>query len=623
MPLATSYDGPLICLSLLVAISAAYVALGVAEGIRNSTGRVRMISIFAGGAIMGIAIWAMHYVGMLALQLPVTVRYDWPLVLLSIAVSIIASAVTFVLIAQPQLSRARLCLGALAMGSGIATMHYIGMAAMRMQCLIAWNTDIVVLSVVIAIVVSGVALASFRRTSGLTGYSKLLAASLLGIAISSMHYVGMAAAHFVKSTQIPDFSGTLSVSALGGTGIGAVSLAILALARGGTFIRQYVEKQSRRLAHSERRYQLLFEKCLLGIYRVDFNGIVIDINDAGVKLLGYDRREELIGTNLIGEHLSGADGQAFSDLVTSRLEIPLHEMELVGKDGTKTCVLNSATTVESVDGAKGEVQGFFLSIADLKWTENELRKAQLLAEAGNVAKRQFMTRMSHELRTPLNGILGMTGILMDTKVTEQQREYLALVQQSGETLLASIDEILVYANESSPKPESDWGEFVLRDLIAAQLRMVKFQAERRGVTIHCQIDNNCSDRYFSDIRRLRHVISGLLSNAVKFTKQGQIVFSAHSRSSVVGAYPIVTIAVSDTGVGIPRDQLNSIFEPFFESDPLQRTRSNSGTGLGLATVKAALSALHGNISVESEVGKGSTFTVELPMRPILPQIYAA
>jgi len=617
MHLVTSYDSLLVSLSLVVAVCAAYGALGVAERVRHTSGGRRRFYIYLGAAIMGIAIWSMHYVGMLALRLPLTVRYDWPLVLLSIAVSVIASAIALIFTAQPKFSRARLALGSFAMGGGIAAMHYIGMAAMRMQCLITWNWLIVGLSIVIAITVSGIALAGFRLRSPLTGYSRAAAAALLGIAISSMHYVGMAAAHFVRSPDIPDFSRTVSVSILGGAGIAAVSLALLAVAAGGSFISEYINKQSKRLVTSEERYALLFEKSLLAVYRVDFQGNIIDINHAGVKLLGYRDHSELIGANLISEHLPIADGQKFSDLVRHIAEFPPHELELVARDGTKTWVLHSATIVCSSDLSQGEVQGFFLSIADQKRAESDLRHAQIVAEAGNLAKRQFMTHMSHELRTPLNGILGMTGILLDTDVSAQQRDYLSLVQQSGETLLSSIDEILVFANESSPKPESHWEEFTLRQLVAGEIRTVKPRAERRGVTIDCQIAETCSEKYFSDTRRLCHILSALLSNAIKFTKAGHILVSANSRPSVIGAYPIVVIAVTDTGLGIPQHRQATIFEPLFEAQSAAK-RQTYGTGLSLATVKAATAALHGTISVQSEPGHGSTFTVELPMRPIEP-----
>ncbi len=238
---------------------------------------------------MGVAVWSMHYVGMLALGLPVSVRYDWALVLLSIAVSILASAIAFVLTGEKQLSRTRLALGSLAMGGGIAGMHYLGMAAMRMQCLISWNWAVVALSVVVAVQVSFVALASFRLSSTFSRYSKFAAAGLLGIAISSMHYVGMAAATFVKTNQLPNVQGTLSVSALGATGVGIVGLVILALGLGGSLLREYISKQSRRLAFSEERYRLLFEKALIGVYRVDSDGVILDINAAVRQIIGLQR----------------------------------------------------------------------------------------------------------------------------------------------------------------------------------------------------------------------------------------------------------------------------------------------------------------------------------------------
>ena len=191
--------------------------------------------------------------------------------------------------------------------------------------------------------------------------------------------------------------------------------------------------------------------------------------------------------------------------------------------------MHSATCIATGAGPNAKYKAFSWNIADLKSTEGQLRQAQILAEAGNVAKRQFMTRMSHELRTPLNGILGMSSVLLETRLSDVQREYVSIVQQSGESLLASIDEILNYANESSPKPESHWEEFSLEQLIASEVRAVELRAQRSGITIRTDVKSSCSGRYFSDTLRLHHILCALLSNALKFTRSGSICVSADSR----------------------------------------------------------------------------------------------
>ncbi len=191
---------------------------------------------------------------------------------------------------------------------------------------------------------------------------------------------------------------------------------------------------------------------------------------------------------MIREHFGSDEGHVFAELTNGRLEMASHEMQLFSRDGSKTYVMHSATSVEGRSGSPHEVQGFFLSIAELKWTEIQLRQAQLLAEAGNVAKRQFMTHMSHELRTPLNGILGMSEMLMHTAKSDEQRECISIVQQSGESLLASIDEILNFANESSPKPESNWEEFSLPQLIAGEVKLIELRAQRSGTALRANID---------------------------------------------------------------------------------------------------------------------------------------
>ncbi len=443
--LSTHYDYRLVALSVFIAICAAYAALGLAERVTAAGAQFKPIWIAGGAFALGTGIWSMHYIGMLAFELPVQVYYDVPLVLLSLIAAILASAIALFFTSRETAGRKELSIGTLAMGGGFATMHYIGMAAMRMPCTCTWDWRIVALSVVIAVVVSGVGLASLRYRGELAGWHKVAAAVLLGVAICSMHYTGMAAARFWHSNQQVDLSNTIGVSWLGGMGIASRTLLLLALAVAATIADRYFSAQSMRLQSTEERYRVLFERSVVGVYRARVDGTMIDINDAGLELLGYKSRSEVLGKIIRHLHMPENDRNSYVDLVRATKRLPARETQLYRTDGSSVWVLHSATLTEFHDGNPPEIQGMALNINQLKRTEEQLRSAKHAAESASRAKSQFLANMSHELRTPLNGVLSMTELLMENEMEPDRREYLELIKSSGENLCSAINHILEFS----------------------------------------------------------------------------------------------------------------------------------------------------------------------------------
>jgi two-component system sensor histidine kinase/response regulator len=202
--LSGSYDYLLVAVSIGIAILAAYAALDFAGRVTAARGSLRLQRLGGGAVSMGVGIWSMHYVGMLAFQLPIPVRYDWPTVLLSLLAAILASAVALFVVSRRRMGVVRAVLGSIVMGSGIATMHYVGMEAMRMEALHTYSPGLVGLSVLLAIVISFVALwLTFHLRTDATAWSKkkIVAALVMGAAIPVMHYTGMAAVTFMPSTM--------------------------------------------------------------------------------------------------------------------------------------------------------------------------------------------------------------------------------------------------------------------------------------------------------------------------------------------------------------------------------------------------------------------------------------
>ena len=230
MTMPGSYDYRLVALSVVIAMSASYVALDLAGRTTAAQGRPRSLWVLGGAVSMGVGIWSMHYIGMLAFSLPVPVLYDLPTVVVSLLAAVLASGVALFVVSRDRLSVGSALAGSLTMGGGVAAMHYLGMAAMRLQGMCRWNYPVVGLSIAVAVVVSLVALwlaFRFRTEQRPLAPLKIGSAALMGVAVAAMHYTGMAAAMFDTSGTRLDLSHAVGISTLGIGGITVVTFMVL------------------------------------------------------------------------------------------------------------------------------------------------------------------------------------------------------------------------------------------------------------------------------------------------------------------------------------------------------------------------------------------------------------
>jgi PAS domain S-box-containing protein len=284
------YDYRFVALSVLIAVLAAYAALDLAGRVTRAHGPARTVWLAGGAIAMGIGIWAMHYVGMEAYRLPVPVMYDWPTVLLSLFAAVLASGVALYTVSRRNMGPRRMTVGGVIMGCGIAAMHYIGMEAMRLPAMCMYSPWLVGLSVALAIVISFVALSQtfrFRETRNSGGWQKLCSAVLMGLAIPTMHYVGMAAVYFVPRSSVTDHD-AVSVTNIGLACIVVATLVALALVFISSTVDRRISAQSEQFAEDLNKFQAVFDNLADAVVVVDIGHGMVRHNHAASKLLGIE-----------------------------------------------------------------------------------------------------------------------------------------------------------------------------------------------------------------------------------------------------------------------------------------------------------------------------------------------
>jgi two-component system sensor histidine kinase/response regulator len=507
-PYRGTYDLQFVGLSVGVAVLFMYVALSVADRIAASSRRsVRLIWTGVGAVVMGSGIWSMHFIGMLAFSLPCGVRYNSLLTFVSILPGVLASGVAlFVLSRRERPSQNLLFICALLTGAGIGAMHYSGMAAMEPAALLRYDARIVALSVVVAVVLAYLALVIRARLSDFHNHRivrTLLPATVMGLAISGMHYVAMEASIFYPMTGIR-ISGA--------------------------------------------------------IYSSSMLAMVIGFVAANVAL------------------------------------ITLGVISLVGRRELTVSLLEEIARREHV--------------------QQDLIRAREEAEAANAAKSQFLATMSHEIRTPLNGVIGIANLLSSTSLDSRQARLVANLSRSGQALLAIISDILDFSKIEAGRFELFEADFEPREVVADVADLFCERCTVMGLELIYFVAEDVPHRVKGDPVRVRQILINLVGNALKFTERGEILIELGIVPGSDGV--LLSFSVRDTGIGIPAEKHPLLFQAFRQVDG-SMTRARGGTGLGLAISRQLTELMGGAIGVESEAGRGSRFHFTVRCQPCAEQ----
>ncbi len=368
------------------------------------------------------------------------------------------------------------------------------------------------------------------------------------------------------------------------------------------------KKSDQRLRDQQFYTRSLIESNIDALMTTDPSGIISDVNKQMEQLTGCTR-DELIGAPFKDYFTDPDRAEAGIKRVLREKSVTDYELTARARDGKQTVVSYNATTFYD---RNRKLQGVFAAARDVterKRVEMELKQAKAVAESASRTKSDFLASMSHEIRTPMNAIMGIADLLAKTTLTPEQEKYVQVFRRAGDNLLNLINDILDLSKVEASQLELERTGFSLMDQLEIVIEMVAARAHEKGLPLVCEIAPNVPGDLVGDPTRLRQVLLNLIGNAVKFTEKGKV--SLHVTLEPDTQAPILRFTVSDTGIGIPVDKLDRVFERFTQADT-STTRRFGGTGLGLTISKRLVELMGGRIWVESVVGEGSVFAFSVP-----------
>lgn len=393
----------------------------------------------------------------------------------------------------------------------------------------------------------------------------------------------------------------------------------------------------RALRKSEERWNLAIQGTRDGVW--DWNLLTNEVffSPNWLRMLGYEEGDLEGKLEEFTSRVHPDDLPATMDEVRRHLarETTIYEVtfRMFRKDGSLCWILDRGKAIFDGDGRPYRMIGTHTDITQQMQREVETQKARdkaeelnqklkdaiktawdstLEAKRADQAKSAFLATMSHEIRTPMNGVIGMTGLLLDTKLSSEQRDYVMTIQQSGESLLSIINDVLDYSKIEAGKIELEELPFRIKETVEETLNLLAPKAEEKHLDLRYLISDGVPQTMIGDAMRLRQILVNLVGNAIKFTDEGEVTVNVNAENLGDHRHRL-TFTIRDTGIGIPHDRMDRLFVSFSQVDA-STSRRYGGSGLGLAICKRLLDFMKGDISVTSEPGKGSTFTFHLVLQ---------
>jgi PAS domain S-box-containing protein len=614
--IAGTYNASLVTLSVAIAIVASYAAFNLAERVSVSGGQRRWAWLTSGAIAMGFAIWSMHYVGMLAFVLPVPVLYHVPTVILSLGAAVAGAAIALYIVSKKTMHRVDTAVAGVCFGGAIVSMHYVGMAAMRSAAMHHYKPALVVLSVVVAVTFSSIAVwLAFRFGRFHQGFTltRISAASLMGVGIASMHYTAMAAAYFVPGST-PVTRHTVQVSTLGAFGIGMTTLLLL----GTTLVTIWFDRRlanERLLQHlysdlqkREAKIRRLVDANIIGIFTWDLDKIV-EANGAFLHMLGYGL-EDLDSGRLRWADLTPAEWQdrnerSMAEIKTTGIIQPF-EKEYFRKDGSRVPVLVGATRFQ---GSDNEGVAFVMDITERKRAEEEReRLRQLEAELAHINRVTTMGELAasiaHEIKQPISA--ACTNAKTCLRWLGHDQPDIIEARQAVSRIIADItrasdiiSRIRVLFEKGEPEREVVDVNEVIREMIS----LLQSEARRHGISIHTELAPEVP-HVRADRVQLQQVFLNLMLNGIDAINETNVKGNLTIKSR--NPDDQVLVSISDTGIGLPPERADKVFEAFFTTKP-------QGTGMGLSISRSIIESHGGRLWATGNPDRGATFQFTLPL----------
>jgi PAS domain S-box-containing protein len=595
--LTGSYDYSEVAKSVLIAIVASYAALDLAARVTTAKGRIRLAWLSGGAIAMGLGIWAMHFKGMLAFHLPVPVEYHWPTVLASLLLAFLASAVALYVASRQKMDLVAAFTGSIFMSAGIAGMHYIGMAAMRLPAITRYSPLLVTCSILLAILFSLVALLfafDLREETRWSVPRRLASATVMGVAVSAMHYTGMAGASFVPASP-PDLSHAVSIPLVGNSAVAIAALLVLLAA---------VTTSSVDRRQSEHRLRLVIDTLPAMVWSKTPDGSADFLNQRFLEYTGLSL-EEGLGWGWMKEFHPEDRAEEEWRAAFAAGEPFEREAQLRRADGAYRWFLLRAVPLRNELGKVVKWYGTSTDIEDRKRAEDELRQAEedLARVSRVVAMGELAAAIAHEVNQPLTAIVTNSQFCLRrldgaTSKPDELRAAITAIVNDSTRASGVISRIRGLLMKGSP----DRTELHINRIIQDVTSLMRKEFTRNRVSLRADLASDLP-QVPGDQVLLQQVLINLIMNAIEGTisstgvRREIVIRSAKNRDGVL-------VQVQDSGPGIEPELADRIFEPFFTTKP-------KGIGMGLSISRSIIESHGGHVGIIPS-STGALFEFTLP-----------